>query len=823
MKGVIISVCCLTLGHAFLSPHSPPSRTRIHLLHETNGEAKEPYTIETTYDGPNNGAVHTLTFAAFDSDDDLVVETGRMGRQASGAVTVTRGDSVLYATASHDRDPTPLDFVPLQVEHQERFSSVGTTSGSYTKRDGRPAEHEILTCRLMDRPLRPMVDESWRYETQVLSWVLSYDGVRSCDPLAVLSGAACTWLSAVPLKRPVAAAQVGYINETFVVNPTVTQWKESQLQLTVAGTQDAILMIEGAADFLPESVFLEAIQFGHGYIQTLCKGLEAFKVHVESIDGVKEAPEGPDTALPEGLQDAVDAAYTERVDAMYKNGGSKKEQGLLMNGLYTTITDDFAEQFGPDNKAKIALKDLLRRRMFDVAQETGKRGDGRKLNEIRAIDVTTSMLPRVHGCALFTRGETQALASATLGTSGMKQRVESIDGTDQKRFYLQYTFPPSCVGETGRIGMPGRREVGHGNLAERALIPTLPSEEDFPYAIRVESLITESHGSSSMASVCGGCLALMDAGVPIKHPVAGIAMGMLLGERGTISDENALILSDITGTEDFLGTMDFKVAGSSEGITTFQLDIKCEGLTYETMAKALEQARQGRIHILNEMAKGLDGPKTKLPPTVPKMMTIQVEPETIGKIIGPGGKQIRAVIEDFGLTNMDVNDGGQVQISSFDEDKMKEAAEFVKALVAPASKRERPKYVGPEPVEGAIYTGPIKGIHPFGVFVEILPGAEDGSTPGLEGLVHVSEMARDRVRSCEGFVKSLNVDELTVMYMGLDRGKIKLSRKEALDHAEGKSITSTTTVDGSSEAQPAEMTKEEEGIIAAAIDGLEDL
>jgi polyribonucleotide nucleotidyltransferase len=491
------------------------------LSSSTNGDAAPFFSIETTNDGPSDGPVHRLTFHKLTQDGGeppIVLETGKIGRQAAGAVTLTRGESVVYATCAHDDDPkATLDFLPLSVEHSERFSSAGRTSGSFNRRDGRPAEHEILTCRLIDRPIRPLVQAGWRHETQLLSWVLSYDGERSCDPLAIVASSAALYLSDVPLNKPVAAVQVGLAEdgETFLLNPTNVQMETSRLHLTVAGTQDGILMIEGTADFLPEEAFLKAVKYGQEAIQVLCQGLKEFGETVgvsKNLATLKKAPEG--------LQERLDELFVDRVDAMYSNGGGKKSQGALMTALYTGVVEELEPEFPDESSAiKGALKSLLCRRMFERAKATGKRGDGRALNEVRRIDIQAGLLPRVHGSSLFTRGETQALATATLGDAGMRQKIDKLDGLETKRFYLQYTFPPSSVGETGRTGMPGRREVGHGNLAERALIPTLPSEKEFPYTIRVESLVTESHGSSSMASVCGGCLALMDAGVPIKRPV----------------------------------------------------------------------------------------------------------------------------------------------------------------------------------------------------------------------------------------------------------------------------------------------------------------
>lgn len=597
--------------------------------------ASSQFSIET--EELPTGTVHRLTFHSIPGQEDsvppIVMETGKIGRLAAGAVKVERGETVLYSTASRDADPKEgIDFLPLSVEHQERFSSAGLTSGSYNKRDGRPAEHEILVCRLIDRPLRPLIDPGWRHETQLLNWVLSYDGERSCDSLAIVSAATAVSISDIPLAKPVAAVQVGLVDGTFLVNPTEAQMEKSKLLLTVAGTADAVLMIEGEADFLPETTFLEGVEIGHNAIKVLCAGIQALS---DAVGVAKKY----DTIVPppELLQERVDTLFTARVDAMYAAPGKKREKGLLMNEVQMAAQAELIEEFPGEEKAIMgAFKKLLCKRMFECVKNTGKRNDGRGTNEIRDLNMEASLLPRVHGSALFTRGETQAIATATLGDSGMRQKIDKISGQEQKRFYLQYTFPPSCVGETGRVGAPGRREVGHGNLAERALLPTLPSEEDFPYTIRVESLITESHGSSSMASVCGGCLALMDAGVPIKKPVAGIAMGMLLDETSQVSGDDAIVLSDITGTEDALGTMDFKVAGDREGITTFQMDIKCEGLALSTMAKALEQARVGRLHILDEMDKVLAGPKAELPSSVPKMASFMVPVDSIGKVIGPG-------------------------------------------------------------------------------------------------------------------------------------------------------------------------------------------
>lgn len=793
------------------------------------------YSITTTPTGPASTPVHTLTIHLGHANHPhpLIFQSGKIARQASGSLTLTRGNTVLLATAARDSSPKPqLDFLPLSVEYTERFSSAGLTSGSYNKREGRPAEHEVLTCRLIDRPIRPMVDSGWHYETQLLTWVLSYDGERSCSALGICASAGALWLSDVPLRKPIAAAEVGYVDGKLVLNPTNEEMERSRLKLTVAGTKEAVLMIEGEGDFLSEELMVEAVAFGHGAIKIICEGMEEFK----KVAG-KEVFEGYKTEEVEGLKEEVERLFGDKVEELWKLEGDKDDLSSAMSALSKEINAAF-EETHPDNAKEVSAikKDLMCRKMFEKAKATGLRCDGRKLDEVRTIDIETGFLPQVHGSALFTRGETQTIATATLGDAGMKQKIDTVKGLNLKRFYLQYTFPPSCVGETGRTGAPGRREVGHGMLAERAIAATLPSEAEFPYSIRIESLITESNGSSSMASVCGGSLALMQAGVPVKSPVAGIAMGLLLGDKGGVSDENAVILSDILGTEDALGTMDFKVAGNREGISTFQLDIKCEGLTIETMQRALQQAKKGRLHILDEMEKAIAGPSVELPDTVPRVASFKIDQETIGKVIGPGGKQIRAIIEDFGLSNMDVGEDGTIQLSSFDTAKMNAAEEFVKELVKGGGGRggrdggrggksggDRPKYAGPEPEVGTIYKGKITGIHDFGVFVEIIPGAEDGSTPGLEGLCHVSELHTERVRNCEGFLNSIGAEVLEVKYIGKNaKGKFQLSRKQVLEERKNGR---TKSPPAKKEVKPAgdDMPQAEVDVIAQAIEGLSDL
>jgi len=777
-------------------------------------------TVEKSESSPSAVTTLTVHLGAPGHPDPLVFETGKVGRQAAGAVMLTRGETVVYATASRDKDPKEnIDFLPLSVDHGERFSSAGLTSGSYNRRDGRPAEHEILTCRLIDRPIRPLVEPGWRHETQLLSWVMSYDGLRSCDSLAITTSAAALWISDVPLQKPVSAVIVGRVDDQFVLNPTNEQMERSSLHLTMAGTKEAVLMIEGVADFLPEEIMVDAISFGHTFIKHMCEALEEF--------GKIAGKEKMYSTIPPkivGLDQEVAALMGDKVGALYDMDSDKTAFSTQMSVLSKEVWALLEEKY-PENKndVKSAFKTLTCAKMFQNAKNTGTRCDGRKLDEVRPIFIESGIFPRVHGSALFTRGETQAIATVTLGDSGMKQKIDKLDGLEKKRFYLQYTFPPSCVGETGRVGAPGRREVGHGNLAERALASSLPSEKAFPYSIRVESLITESNGSSSMASVCGGCLSLMDAGVPIKNPIAGIAMGMLLGDKKGTSDDNSVILSDILGVEDALGTMDFKVAGDREGITAFQLDIKCEGLDVETMKRALEQAKQGRLHILDKMAENLSKPRDELPLTVPRIGSFKIPESLIGKVIGPGGKQIRAVIEDFDLINMDVQEDGTIQLTSLNTEKLAAAEKFVKALTSDdrggrgggGNAKGRPEYVGPEAIEGMTYKGKITGIHNFGVFVEIMPGAEDGSTPGLEGLCHVSELHTERIRNCEAFMNSLGYTELEVKYLGKNqKGKLQLSRKAVLEEKQQGGEPKKELL------SPSNLGQDEIDVIAKAIEGV---
>eukprot|EP00638_Chattonella_subsalsa_P004659 CAMPEP_0117753990 /NCGR_PEP_ID=MMETSP0947-20121206/12567_1 /TAXON_ID=44440 /ORGANISM="Chattonella subsalsa, Strain CCMP2191" /LENGTH=756 /DNA_ID=CAMNT_0005573003 /DNA_START=332 /DNA_END=2602 /DNA_ORIENTATION=- len=726
-----------------------------------------------TYEIKSEGAKQILTVNVGESP--LIFETGVIGRQAHGSIILKNGETVLYASACADKNPQEIDFSPLRVDYFERFSAAGMTSGAYNKRDGRPSDHEILVSRLIDRPLRPTMAKGYTHETQLLTWVLSYDDVHQQEPLAMTASAAALMLSQVPLNKAVAGVQVGLIDGEFIINPTVQQMETSKLDLLLAGTEDGILMIEGKCDFLTEEQMVEAIDLGQKSIGQICKAIAEW-------NEVVGKPKQLDTLIkvPEELKKVMEEMFGSEADRILAIQ-DKIEQAQQESDMHFEVMDKLA--YEPDEEpvegkfnkisVQMALKDLLCNHLRDMVQKTGKRCDGRTTTDVRPISIDVNMLPRTHGSALFTRGETQTIATATLGGSSMSLKSDNIEGGEVKRFYLQYTFPPNCVGEVGRVGGIGRREIGHGNLAERALAPVIPDEEDFPYSIRVESLITESHGSSSMASVCGGCLALMDAGVPITKPIAGVAMGLLLDESG--DDEKSVILTDILGIEDALGTMDFKVAGDENGITTFQLDIKCAGLSKNLLTRALNQAKAGRLHILDEMKKACPEPRKELAPSVPKFEILKIDPEKVGKVIGRRGSQIQEIIDTFGLIAVDIDDDGKIFISSTSVESNQKAKAFVEDLVADDNigggrkNQESPKEM---PVEGTIYRDClVKGVHNFGVFVEFLPG--------LEGLVHVSQLDSQRVQSVEAFMKV--GDKIDIKYMGLnEKGKYQLSRKEAL-------------------------------------------
>lgn len=682
---------------------------------------------------------------------EIIFETGKIARQAGGAVIVRCGETIVFSTACAAPNPDPSDFLPLRVDYQEKFSSAGKTVSGFIKREGRPSEREILISRLIDRPLRPLFEEGYYNEVQVLSYVWSYDGINSPDPLAICSASAALMLSDIPLIKPVGAVRVGYLNGQFIVNPTIEQQKQSKLDLMLAGTEDAVLMIEGFCDFLTEEQVLEAIALGHESIKIICQALNQWQAKIGK-------PKNRETLrlVPKELYQEVEAIANPLLEKALRIGEKKKREEELGNVSKAVNEALFPEGSEPKYSAQdvnYVVKQVSSKMMRRMILAENLRSDGRKSTDIRPIDIELGLLPRAHGSSLFTRGETQAVAVCTLGGAGMAQRFEDLEGEGSQRFYLQYFFPPFSVGEVGRIGAPGRREIGHGKLAERALLALLPPKEQFPYTIRVESNITESNGSSSMATVCGGCLALMDAGVPISRPVAGIAMGLILENDGFI------ILSDILGIEDALGDMDFKVTGDQEGITAFQMDIKVEGITLDIMRAALQQAKEGRIHILKKMLEVSPTYKAQMSRYAPRIETMQIKPSKIAVVIGPGGKQIRAIIEQTGV-QIDINDDGIVSIAASDLESIEKAKAIIHGLTA-------------EVEIGRIYMGKATSIVPFGVFVEILPGKE--------GLCHISEFDTSRIANLADFVKvgdNLNVKVLDIN----ERGQIKLSRKATLGH-----------------------------------------
>ena len=675
----------------------------------------------------------------------LTLETGRVARQADGAVMLTCGDTVILATAVAAKSAKPdIDFFPLTVNYQEKYYASGKIPGGYFKREARPTESETLISRLIDRPIRPLFPNSFRNEVQVLPTVISYDKDNDPEVLALIASSAALAISGIPFMGPVAAAKVGMIDGNFILNPTKEQIVSSSLELVVAGTADAVLMVESEASGLSEKQMLDAVKFGHDKANEVINLIKEFAKEAAKPRWIIE--EKDYTELKNKISTAVSADLQKAFDQKDKQtrsnliGEAKEKTKKLFDGDETYSAVEINDQF------KNVEKEIVRTQIL----KDSKRIDGRKLNEVRDIRCEVGVLPKVHGSALFTRGETQALVVATLGTQDDEQRLETLDGLVRSRFMLHYNFPPFSVGEVGRIGT-GRREIGHGKLAWRAINASLPSKEEFPYTFRIVSEITESNGSSSMATVCGSSLALMDAGVPIKKPIAGIAMG-LIKEGNDYS-----ILSDILGDEDHLGDMDFKVAGTDDGITSLQMDIKITGITFEIMEKALAQAKEGRIHILGEMAKTMKESRKELSKNTPKMEKMQVDKKDIAAVIGKGGATIREIVELSGA-KLDINDDGVITIAAADEESRNKAVEMIKDIVA-------------KPEMGKIYKGKVVKIMEFGAFVNFL-GKQDG-------LVHISQLAAKRVENVSDVVKE--GDEVSVKVVGFDRGKVKLSMKEAIE------------------------------------------
>lgn len=676
----------------------------------------------------------------------LILETGRLARLADGAVLVTYGDSVVLVTAVAAKEAKKdIDFLPLTVDYQERAYAAGRIPGGFFKREGRLSEKETLTSRLIDRPMRPLFPDHWYFETQIIASVLSSDPSASTEILAIAGASAAVTISDIPFNGPIGAIRVGRIEGKFVAMPTLEALEKSDMNIVIAGTAEAVMMVESEIKELSEEVVLEAVQFGHKALQTVIALQKELQAKVGKAKRQAVTIE-QDQALVQQVNQLA-APLREAVLIASKADRQKRLDEMLQQKLAEINTPEKDRT----KEVKALFHDLERQEVREMILSKGIRADGRGPTDIRQITCEVGFLPRTHGSALFTRGETQALAVVTLGTSDDEQRIDSLEGESKKTFMLHYNFPPFSVGETRPMRGPGRREIGHGALAERSLKQVIPSKEAFPYTLRIVSDILESNGSSSMATVCGGTLALMDAGVPIARPVAGIAMGLVMeGSRFQV-------LSDILGMEDHLGDMDFKVTGTTQGITAFQLDIKIGGLNAEIMKRALEQAKQGRIHILDKMLQALAAPRPELSSYAPRIVTMKVKPDKVREVIGPGGKVIRGIIEKTGV-KIDIDDYGVIHIASVDEEAAKKAIEMINMIV--------------EEVEiGRVYVGKVTRIMDFGAIVEL--------RRGVDGLVHISQLAHHRVKNVSDEVKE--GDEVTVKVLEVDKqGKIRLSRKEAL-------------------------------------------
>ena len=685
----------------------------------------------------------------------LVLETGKIARQADGAVLARYGDTIVLCTAVGARSTRPgQDFFPLTVNYQEKSFAAGKIPGGFFKREGRPSENETLVSRLIDRPIRPLFPDGFRNEIQVIATVLSHDLENNPDIVALIGCSAALTLSGIPFFGPVGAARIGYIDGQYVLNPTLAQVEAGALDLVVAGTQDGVLMVESEAQELSEDVMLGAVTFGHAQFQPV----------IDAIIALAEHAAREPWPLPEA--DAAQQALAARVDALGRAplaAAYQEQQKQLRHDRISTAKKAAAEALTAEGldaeRAKPLFKDLEADIVRNAILDTGLRIDGRDTRTVRPIVAEVGVLPRAHGSALFTRGETQALCVATLGTAQDEQIVDALEGESRRHFMLHYNFPPYSVGETGRMGSPGRREIGHGKLAWRAVHPLLPGKDKFPYTVRVVSEITESNGSSSMATVCGSSLALMDAGVPLRRPVAGIAMGLIKEDRGFA------VLSDILGDEDHLGDMDFKVAGTEVGVTSLQMDIKITSITPEIMRVALDQARDGRMHILGEMSKALTGARGDVAANAPRIHIINVPKEKIRDVIGTGGKVIREIVEQTG-TKIDIEDDGTIKIAATEADRAQAAIDWIRGIVA-------------EPEVGVIYNGKVVKTAEFGAFVNFL-GSRDG-------LVHISELATGRVAKTTDVV---NVgDAVKVKVLGFDeRGKVKLSMR-VVDQATGEDVS----------------------------------
>jgi polyribonucleotide nucleotidyltransferase len=680
------------------------------------------------------------------------LETGRFAKQAHGAVMVRYADTMVLATVVSEAEAKEgQDYFPLQVEYREKTAAPGKIPGGFFKREGRPSEREVLSSRLIDRPIRPMFPKNYTNETQVLVTVYSSDMEHDGDILGACAASAALMISDIPFDGPIAEVRIGRINGKYIINPTFKELEASDLDITVAGTSDSIVMVEGESAEISETDLLEALRLGHDAIKTLCQ------VQIELAKEVKIKKRAIVTPeLPVGIQARVKSLAEEKLKQLSRTVLAKEERSAATGAVYDEVKKALAEEY-PEKEMIISelLHELERDAMRSTILKEGKRLDGRGLTNIRPITCEVGVLPRTHGSALFTRGETQSLTTATLGTKMDEQVLEGLLPETTKRFMLHYNFPPFSVGEVGRVGSTGRREIGHGNLAERALKRLVPVESVFPYTIRIVSDILESNGSSSMATVCAGTLSLLDAGIPLQRPVAGIAMG-LVKEANQVA-----VLSDILGNEDHLGDMDFKVAGTTQGITAFQMDIKIKGISFDILEKALDQAKQGRMHILDVMSKTLDTPRPEISKYAPRLETIKIPVDMIGALIGPGGKNIRQLVKDSGA-EINVADDGTVTVAAVERASAEIALKFIRAL-------------SEEPEIDKVYKAVVKKITDFGAFVEILPGKE--------GLVHVSQLDVQRIEKVDNFVKIGDVLEVKLIHIDED-GKMSLSRKALLPGGE---------------------------------------
>ncbi|NOZ72997.1 MAG: polyribonucleotide nucleotidyltransferase [Chloroflexi bacterium] len=686
-------------------------------------------------------------------DKTIAVETGSLAKLAGGAVTITLGGAVILATATASKTPREgIDFFPLSVDFEERLYAAGRIPGSFFRREGRPTTQAILTARLVDRPLRPLFPKGFRNDVQIICTALSADEENPLDVLAINAASAALTISNVPWDGPVGAVRVGYIEDRFVINPTFAEIENSLLDLRLAGTAEGILMVEAGSNELPENIILEALRIGHEAMQPIIELQQQMRAELGKPKMTFPVVKPSETAV-----EAVKAFATARIEEIVAAGMGKEAQGLALDSIRSEMLEALSEKY-ESWELNSAFEDLLKDKVRKSILDRGVRPDGRDPQTIRPISCAVGILPRTHGTGLFTRGETQVLTIATLGTPREAQTLDNLSPEDTKRYIHHYNFPPFSTGETWPMRGPKRREIGHGALAERALEPVIPPQSEFPYTLRLVSEALASNGSTSMASVCGSTLALMDAGVPISAPVAGIAMGLISEGDVTQPDSRYVVLSDIQGMEDHLGDMDFKVAGTAAGITALQMDIKIKGLSYELLSNALEQARTGRLFILDKMIEVMPDARERLSQYAPRILTLHIDPEKIGKVIGPGGKTIRKLQTDYDV-KIDIEEDGTV---------------YVAGGISAEKARTEIEQMTQDAKIGQIYTGRVTRIEPYGAFVEILPG--------IDGMVHISQLADYRVASVEDVVRL--GDEIMVMVIDIDQdsGKIRLSRQAVLEN-----------------------------------------